>query len=136
MKFTLFTNAALAIPFLTGALAAPAQDGKSPSLEDKRAIDCSFEVKYQKDWVESGLDRYRFQLITNPRNDQHLKTYCDLYLGMVGFTINNQCFWGDAYYLDSSGARGPAGQKAVRDANNKACDDFEVITGCRTIRSF
>lgn len=31
MKFTLFTNAALAIPFLTGALAAPAQDDKSPS---------------------------------------------------------------------------------------------------------
>ncbi|KAG8674127.1 hypothetical protein FPOAC2_00103 [Fusarium poae] len=131
MKFTLFTQAALAIPFLTGALAAPAQDG----LEE-RAIDCTFEVKYRKVWVESGLDRYRFQLITNPRNELHLKTYCDLYTKSLGFTHNNQCFWGDAYYLDSSGARGPAGRRAVQDSNHKACDDFEVITGCRTIRNF
>jgi hypothetical protein len=33
MKFTLFTQAAFAIPFITGALATPTPDGKLPSLE-------------------------------------------------------------------------------------------------------
>jgi hypothetical protein len=68
-------------------------------------------VRYQKVWVESGLDRYRMQLITNPRNDRHLDVYCDTFLNAVGFIINPQCFWGDAYYADGSGARGPAGRK-------------------------
>ncbi|RBR18659.1 uncharacterized protein FIESC28_05936 [Fusarium coffeatum] len=131
MKFTLFTQAVLAIPMLSGAMAAPAESAN----EVKRAA-CSFEVKYVKSWVESGLDRYRMQLITNPREDRLLKVYCDLYTGTVGFTINDQCFWGDDYYLDSSGARGSAGHKAILDAHNKACDDFEVVTGCRTIRHF
>lgn len=26
--------------------------------------------------------------------------------------------------------------RAVQDAHNKACNDFEVYTGCRTIREF
>ncbi|RFN47289.1 hypothetical protein FIE12Z_8471 [Fusarium flagelliforme] len=106
MKFTLFTQAALAIPMLTGALAAPTEN----AAEVKRAA-CSFEVKYVKSWVKSGLDRYRMQLITNPRDDRLLGVYCDLYKKSIGFTSNDQCFWGDAYYLDSSVVRGPAGHQ-------------------------
>lgn len=34
MKFTLFTQAAFAIPFITGAFATPTPDGKFSSLED------------------------------------------------------------------------------------------------------
>lgn len=51
------------------------------------------------------------QLITNPRNDRHLDVYCDAFKAPVGFTINPQCFWGDAYYVDVSAARGPAGRR-------------------------
>ncbi|KAH7257944.1 hypothetical protein BKA59DRAFT_508840 [Fusarium tricinctum] len=135
MRFTLFTQAALAIPFITGALATPTPDGKSPISEVKRA-DCSLTVRYNKVWVESALDRYRMQLITNPRNDRHLDVYCDDWRGLVGFTSNKQCFWGDAYYADGSVAQGPAGHQAIQDSHNKACDDFERLTNCRTIREF
>lgn len=34
MKFTLFTQAAMAIPFISGALATPTPDGKSLPLGD------------------------------------------------------------------------------------------------------
>ncbi|KAF5607457.1 hypothetical protein FPANT_873 [Fusarium pseudoanthophilum] len=131
MKFTLFTQAAMAIPFITGALAIP-----TPDVSEAKRADCSMTVRYRTDWVEKGLDRYRMQLITSPRNDRHLGVYCDAFKAPVGFVINPQCFWGDAYYVDVSAARGPAGRRAVRDAHNKACNDFEVYTGCRTIREF
>ncbi|CAJ0552552.1 Ff.00g006300.m01.CDS01 [Fusarium sp. VM40] len=127
MKFTLFTQAALAIPFITGAFAIPTPDGKSSSLKNFR---------YQQDWVESGLDRYRMHLITSSRSDRHLDVYCEDFKKLVGLAINPQCFWGDAFYADASAARGPAGQKVIQDRHNKACDDFEKITGCRTIREF
>ncbi|RBR21205.1 hypothetical protein FVER53590_29003 [Fusarium verticillioides] len=107
MKFTLFTQAAMAIPLITGAFATPTPD-----------------------------KRYRMQLITSPRNDRHLGVYCDAFKVPVGFVIDPQCFWGDAYLVDVSAARGPAGRRAVRDVPSKACKDFEVYTGCRTIREF
>ncbi|WKT52879.1 hypothetical protein QSH57_003441 [Fusarium oxysporum f. sp. vasinfectum] len=119
MKFSLFTQAAMAIPFITGALATP-----TPDVSEVKRADCSMTVRYRKDWIESGLDRYRMQLITNPRNDRHLDVYCDAFKAPVGFTINPHA------------ARGPAGRRAVQDAHNKACNDFEVYTGCRTIREF
>ncbi|RGP81356.1 hypothetical protein FLONG3_500 [Fusarium longipes] len=140
MKFTLFTQATLAIPFITGALATPTPDNgavinSDASEVDKRAA-CTFTVRYKKDWVKNGLDRYRMQLITNPREDRHLTVYCDIYKGLTGFTINPQCGWSDAYYIDASAARGPAGRRAIQDGHHKACDDFEVYTGCKTIREF
>ncbi|KAM0351671.1 hypothetical protein ACHAPU_002681 [Fusarium lateritium] len=131
MKFSLFTQAALAMPFLTGALAAPAAD----SSEAKRA-DCSLEIRYISNWVEAGLDRYRMQLITNPRNDRHLDVYCNRFTSTIGLTHNKQCFWGDAFYADGSAARGPAGRQAIMDAHNYVSNDFELLTGCRTIRNF
>ncbi|KAG9494985.1 hypothetical protein J7337_013214 [Fusarium musae] len=131
MKFTLFTQAAMAIPLITGAFATPTPD----TSEVKRA-DCSMTVRYRTDCVEKGLERYRMQLITSPRNDRHLGVYCDAFKVPAGFVINPQCFWGDAYLVDVSAARGPAGRRAVRDVPSKACKDFEVYTGCRTIREF
>ncbi|KAF4437788.1 hypothetical protein F53441_12929 [Fusarium austroafricanum] len=107
MKFTLFTDAALAIPFITGALATPTPDGPAA----KRA-DCSLTVRYVKVWVESGLDRYRMTLITTPRNDRHLEVYCNIAQNGIDFGSNIQCFWEDgAYYIDISQARGPAGHQ-------------------------
>ncbi|KAF4996545.1 hypothetical protein FGRMN_4429 [Fusarium graminum] len=113
MKFTLLTQAALAISSVTGAVANPTPDVSTGSVIDERA-DCSFTVHYMKSWVKTGLDRYRMWLITNPRNDGHLQLYCE-----AGYTArfwsNVQCFWGDdgKYYIDASVVRGPAGHKYV-----------------------
>ncbi|GKU14561.1 unnamed protein product [Fusarium langsethiae] len=132
MKFTLLTQAALAIPFITGAIATPTPDGS----EVKRA-DCSLTVRYVKDWVESGLDRYRMWLITNPRNDRHLDIFCNYAKNSVGLSHNPQCFWeNNAYYIDRSVARGPAGHNTIMTETGKLCDWYEYETGCRAIREF
>ncbi|KAM0345807.1 hypothetical protein ACHAPU_006160 [Fusarium lateritium] len=136
MKFTLLTQAALAISSITGAVANPTPDISTDAAIDKRA-DCSLTVKYTKSWVKSGLDRYRMWLITSPRNDGHLELYCDAGRAALYFT-NLQCFWGDdgKYYIDTSVARGPAGHKYIMDTHSAMCDDFERLTGCSTVREF
>ncbi|KPA45670.1 hypothetical protein FLAG1_01396 [Fusarium langsethiae] len=108
MKFTLFSQDALAIPFVTGALATPTSDSV-------KRTDCSLTVHYDRDWVESGLDIYRMWLVTNPRNDQHLDVYCDIAKKQINFGINHQCFWEDGkFFVDISVARGSAGEILVR----------------------
>ncbi|KAH7196319.1 uncharacterized protein B0J16DRAFT_408078 [Fusarium flagelliforme] len=136
MKFTLFTQAGLAISSITGALATPTPDISTGFEMDKRA-DCSLTVHYTKVWVKSGLDRYRMWLITEPREDKHLQLYCEAALS--GFLLTNvQCGWANdgKYYIDISVARGPAGHKSIRAAHNSMCDDFERLTGCSTKREF
>ncbi|KAL4726592.1 hypothetical protein ACLX1H_005479 [Fusarium chlamydosporum] len=136
MKFTLLTQAALAISSITGAVANPTPDISTGSTIDKRA-DCSLTVHYTKSWVKTGLDRYRMWLITAPRNDKHLRLYCEAGYH-VPLLTNLQCFWGDdgKYYIDASVARGPAGHKAILEAHNDMCDDYERLTGCAAIREF
>ncbi|KAG4266841.1 hypothetical protein FPRO04_13017 [Fusarium proliferatum] len=136
MKFTLLTQAALAISSITGALAIPNSDVSSGYDIEKRA-GCSLTVHYTKVWVESGLDRYRMWLITAPRNDKHLELYCEAGYSALYLT-NAQCFWGSdgKYYIDASVARGPAGHKTIQDTHSAMCDDYERLTGCGTNREF
>ncbi|KAM0209047.1 hypothetical protein ACHAPA_006475 [Fusarium lateritium] len=136
MKFTLLTQAALAISSITGAMANPTPDVSTDSALDKRA-DCSLAVHYSKVWVKTGLDRYRMWLVTAPRNDKHLELYCEAGYSALYLT-NVQCFWGDdgKYYIDASVARGPAGHKTIQDTHRAMCEDFERLTGCSTIRDF
>ncbi|RGP70190.1 hypothetical protein FSPOR_4090 [Fusarium sporotrichioides] len=136
MKFTLLTQAALAISSITGAVASPTPDVSTDSAVDKRA-DCSLTIKYQKVWVETGLDRYRHWLITEPREDKHLQFWCEAVQHAFYFQ-NRQCYWGDdgKYYVDVSITRGPAGHDYLMSTYNGASDDFERLTGCRAIREF
>ncbi|KIL87911.1 hypothetical protein FAVG1_08792 [Fusarium avenaceum] len=123
MKFTLLTQAALAISSVTGAVANPTPDIST--------------VRYAGDWVEAGLDRYRMWLITAPRNDRHLQLYCEAGHSAMYLT-NVQCFWGDdgKYYIDASVARGPAGHTAIQRSHSAMCDDFQSLTKCGTNREF
>ncbi|CAG7555138.1 unnamed protein product [Fusarium equiseti] len=128
MKFTLLTQAVVAIPMLTGAMAAP--------TENSRSMDST--VKCVKSWVKSGLDRYRMQLITNPRDDRLLGVYCDLYKKTIGFTMSFEDL-PDTSNLQPFLIRFTFSLtlcRAILEANNRACDDFQVITGCQTIRHF
>ncbi|GKU06913.1 hypothetical protein FLAG1_07403 [Fusarium langsethiae] len=136
MKFTLLTQAVVAISPITGVVASPTPDVVTDALLDKRA-DCSMTIKYVKTWVESGLDRYRHWLITEPRDDSHLDFWCEAVQHGFYFT-NRQCFWGDdgKYYVDVSVARGPAGHKYLMDTYNGACQDFERLTECKAIKQF
>ncbi|KAF5660657.1 hypothetical protein FHETE_8820 [Fusarium heterosporum] len=136
MKFTVLTQAALAISSITGAVANPTLDISTGFGIDKRA-DCSLTVRYTSDWVEAGLDRYRMWLITAPRNDRHLQLYCDGAY-QARYLTNLQCFWGDdgKYYIDASVVRGSAGHQAIQDAHRAVCNEFERLTGCGTNREF
>ncbi|KAJ4011539.1 hypothetical protein NW752_008545 [Fusarium irregulare] len=137
MKFTLLTQAALAISSISGVIASPTPEAINEDSSLEKRKDCSLTIKYVKTWVEAGLDRYRHWLITEPREDRHLDFWCEATYHGFYFT-NQQCFWGDdgKYYVDVSVARGPAGHKYLMDTYNGACDDFERLTECKAIKQF
>ncbi|RGP64442.1 hypothetical protein FLONG3_9500 [Fusarium longipes] len=127
MKFTLFTQAIMAVSAATGAIAAPAED--KPELFER--ANCKLTIRYDKSWVKTGLDRYRMHLITTPRNDRLLDVYCGKWTNMIGFVYNKQCHWeGGHYYADGSVARGSGGHRTIRESHFAARDEFVHITGC------
>ncbi|CAG7563852.1 unnamed protein product [Fusarium equiseti] len=136
MKFTLLTQAALAISSVTGVIASPTPDVINDSTLEKRK-DCSLTIKYEKVFVEDGMDRYRHWLITEPREDRHLDFWCAA-VHSVQFFYNRQCYWGSdgKYYVDVSVARGPAGHDYLVSVYNGASKDYERLTQCKAIKQF
>ncbi|KAI1033880.1 hypothetical protein LB503_011066 [Fusarium chuoi] len=104
MKFSIVAQAILAIPALTTAIPEPVG-----VTEDKRA-NCKLTLQWKSNWYENALRRYRVQLITSPRNDDHLGLYCNQFKANAVKLENVQCFWIDGIYvLDVSEVQGPAG---------------------------
>jgi hypothetical protein len=72
------------------------------------------ELKWISNWYENALRRYRVQLITSPRNDDHLGLYCDEFKINAVQLENVQCFWTDnMFVVDVSEVQGPAGHSYV-----------------------
>lgn len=74
------------------------------------AVDaCDLRLQWLTNWNEAGLRRYRVQLITTPRNDDHLTTYSNG-IWSCRFASNPQTFWdGDKFVVDISFPEGGDG---------------------------
>ncbi|RYP75699.1 hypothetical protein DL771_002186 [Monosporascus sp. 5C6A] len=131
MKFTIFTQAILAVPVLSTALAPPVIDTSEVKREN-----CQLTLQWKSNWNESGLKRYRVQLITSPRNDKHLDLYCSQFSKNKAQLNNVACFWIDGMYvIDSSHAVGPAGYAAYKREHGYASKAFTTGTGCTVIQN-
>ncbi|KAG5810026.1 hypothetical protein H9Q74_005197 [Fusarium xylarioides] len=130
MKFSILTQAILAIPALATAIREPIG-----VTEDKRA-NCKLTLQWNSNWYEHALRRYRVQLITTPRNDDHLGLYCDHFKVNAVQLENVQCFWTDGIYvLDVSDVQGPAGYAQYKNQHNIASRIFNRGTGCDVIQN-
>lgn len=125
MKFSLITLAA-AVPALAAAVPASVDTAEGIttillktetfntklSLVDKRA-NCKLTLQWLTNWSEDALRRYRVQLITEPRNDDHIHKYCDLIKADASGVHNVQCFWTDdgKYVIDDSEGEGSPGHE-------------------------
>ncbi|KAM0345808.1 hypothetical protein ACHAPU_006161 [Fusarium lateritium] len=129
MKFSLLTLAA-AVPAL--AVAVPA----SADATEVKRDNCKLTLQWTKNWSESALRRYRVQLITSPRNDAHLDTFCGLVQQVSDGIQNVQCFWTDGMYvIDESQGEGSIGHGLYVQNFNRAAHTFKTITGCDTVRN-
>ncbi|KAF5723983.1 hypothetical protein FMUND_1304 [Fusarium mundagurra] len=130
MKFSILAQAVLAIPALATAIPEPVG-----VTEDKRA-NCKLTLQWKSNWYENALRRYRVQLITSPRNDDHLGLYCDQFKVNAVKLENVQCFWTDGIYvLDVSEVQGPAGYAQYKNQHNLASKTFSRGTGCDVIQN-
>ncbi|KAL4726591.1 hypothetical protein ACLX1H_005478 [Fusarium chlamydosporum] len=130
MKFSILTLAA-AVP----ALAAVVPDSID-TVEVKRD-NCKLTLQWVKNWHKAALRRYRVQLITTPRNDDHIHKYCDLFK-QGGMGVENiQCFWTDdgKYVIDDSQAEGSVGHGEYLNRFKQTAHYFELITGCDTVQN-
>jgi hypothetical protein len=123
MKFSILTLAA-AVPALAATVPASANTAQGISqfflrksaiqywllLVDKRA-NCKLTLQWLDNWSEDALRRYRVQLITEPRNDDHIHKYCELLKADSYGVRNTQCFWTDdgKYVIDDSEGEGEPG---------------------------
>ncbi|CAG7555139.1 unnamed protein product [Fusarium equiseti] len=108
MKFSILAQAIPAIPALASAIPEP--------------VDTT--------------NRESTALITEPRNDDHLKVYCDILAKNTVQLENQQCYWRDGMYVvDISEVQGPAGHSQYKHQHNIAADRFQKGTGCDVIRN-
>ncbi|KAH7257943.1 hypothetical protein BKA59DRAFT_508839 [Fusarium tricinctum] len=130
MKLSILAQAILAIPALATAIPEPVD-----TTEVKRA-NCKLELKWISNWYENALRRYRVQLITSPRNDDHLGLYCDEFKINAVQLENVQCFWTDnMFVVDVSEVQGPAGHSQYKNQHNIASGYFNRVTGCDVIQN-
>lgn len=59
---------------------------------------CDLRLQWLDNWHEQGLRRYRVQIITTPRNDEHLDNYSSG-LWSCRFATNPQTFWLDDRFV-------------------------------------
>ncbi|KAM0351670.1 hypothetical protein ACHAPU_002680 [Fusarium lateritium] len=131
MKFSIFAQAMMAIPALATAI---------PKTVDTTNVveraNCKFTIQWKDNWLENALRRYRVQLITSPRNDEHLDIYCKALRTKVVELENLQCFWADGMFVvDISEAQGPVGHNQYKRQHNTAADFFGLGTGCDVVRN-
>ncbi|OBS23101.1 hypothetical protein FPOA_03660 [Fusarium poae] len=131
MKFSILTLAA-AVP----ALAATVPASVNTAQVDKRA-NCKLTLQWLDNWSEDALRRYRVQLITEPRNDDHIHKYCELLKADSYGVRNTQCFWTDdgKYVIDDSEGEGEPGHTLYLKYFGNAAKYFEWATGCDTVRN-
>ncbi|KAK7572494.1 hypothetical protein V3481_017687 [Fusarium oxysporum f. sp. vasinfectum] len=130
MKFSILAQAILALLALATAIPEPVD-----ATEDKRA-NCKLTLQWKSNWYENALRRYRVQLITSPRNDDHLGLYCNQFKVNAVQLENVQCFWTDGMYvLDVSEVQGPAGYAQYKNQHNLASKTFNRGTGCDVIQN-
>ncbi|KAL6918420.1 hypothetical protein FSST1_009915 [Fusarium sambucinum] len=132
MKFSLLTLAAVAAP----ALAATVPASVDTAEVDKRA-NCKLTLQWLTNWSEAALRRYRVQLITEPRNDDNIHKYCDLFKADAAGYNNVQCFWTDdhKYVIDTSEGEGSPGHYLYVKSHNAASRYFEMATSCDTVQN-
>ncbi|RGP81355.1 hypothetical protein FLONG3_499 [Fusarium longipes] len=131
MKFSILALAALAVPGLASAIPEPVEASK---IQER--ANCKFTIQWKSNWYENALRRYRVQLITSPRNDDHLTLYCDQVKKLSVQLENVQCYWRDGIYvLDISEAQGPAGHDQYKRQHRIASDIFAKGTGCDVVRN-
>ncbi|OBS26145.1 hypothetical protein FPOA_00088 [Fusarium poae] len=126
MKFSILAQALIAIPALASAIPEPVEVAQV----DKRA-NCKFTIQWKSNWYENALRRYRVQLITEPRNDDHLDLYCGILAKYTVQLENQQCYWRDGMYVvDISEAQGPAGHDQYKRQHRITSERFKSGTGC------
>ncbi|EWY81695.1 hypothetical protein FOYG_15917 [Fusarium oxysporum NRRL 32931] len=131
MKFSILAQAILALPALATAIPEPVDTTEV----DKRA-NCKLTLQWKSNWYENALRRYQVQLITSPRNDDHLGLYCNQFKVNAVQLENVQCFWTDGMYvLDVSEVQGPAGYAQYKNQHNLASKTFNRGTGCDVIQN-
>ncbi|CZS75221.1 unnamed protein product [Fusarium graminearum] len=126
MKFFVVAQALFAIPGLATALPAPVE-----AVEVDKRANCKFTLQWTDNWYENALRRYRVQLITEPRNDDHLGFCCGILAKYTVELENQQCYWRDGVYVvDISEVQGPAGHDQYKRQHKFASDRFQSGTGC------
>ncbi|KPA36034.1 hypothetical protein FLAG1_11222 [Fusarium langsethiae] len=131
MKFSIFTQAILAIPAIATAITAEVDTAEVVKRED-----CKLTLNWISNWYENAMRRYRVQLVTGPRNDDNLDLYCRQMRALVVELENLQCFWTDnMFVVDISEVQGPAGHSMYKHQHNTAAKGFERVTGCSVIQN-
>ncbi|RGP64443.1 hypothetical protein FLONG3_9501 [Fusarium longipes] len=132
MKFSVLFQTLLAVPALTAAVGPSAVDAAEVTKREA----CKLTLQWKSNWRESGLRRYRVQLITSPRDDTHLTLFCNHLRRGQAQHNNQQCYWRDGMFVvDLSHADGPAGYASYKRDFNNAADTFEWGTGCKVVRN-
>ncbi|KIL86387.1 hypothetical protein FAVG1_10216 [Fusarium avenaceum] len=130
MKFSIIAQAILAIPALATAIPAPVD-----TTEVKRE-NCKLTLQWISNWYVNAMRRYRVQLITGPRNDDHLGLYCSQFKINAVEIENVQCFWTDnMFVIDVTEVQGPAGHAQYKNQHNIAAGIFNRGTGCEVIQN-
>ncbi|RFN47288.1 hypothetical protein FIE12Z_8470 [Fusarium flagelliforme] len=131
MKFSILAQAIVTIPALASAIPEPVD---TTNIAER--ANCKLTLQWKSNWYENAMRRYRVQLITSPRNDDHLKVYCDILAKNTVQLENQQCFWTDGMYVvDISEVQGPAGHSQYKNQHKIAADWFQKGTGCDVIRN-
>ncbi|KAH7196320.1 uncharacterized protein B0J16DRAFT_325810 [Fusarium flagelliforme] len=142
MKFSILALTA-AVPALAAVVPAsvdttevvptsvPASVDTSVDTAEVKRANCKLTLKWIKNWHKNALRRYRVQLITTPRNDDHIHKYCDILKRTASGIQNVQCFWTDGMYvIDDSQAEGKVGHDDYVNDFSYAAHIFELSTGC------
>ncbi|KAF2826597.1 hypothetical protein CC86DRAFT_405865 [Ophiobolus disseminans] len=116
------------LPLLIAGAALPINN----TLEAKSKANCVVNARQRDLWVENGLSRWRTVFSAEGTNPA---AFCKYWEG--DFWTNLQCGWsanidGGTWFVDGSGARGPAGDAWYWFRLKANRDNWIADTGCRT----
>ncbi|SPJ70370.1 uncharacterized protein FTOL_00098 [Fusarium torulosum] len=130
MKFSIVAQAILAIPSVATAIPEPVD------MTEVKRENCKLTLQWVSNWYENGMRRYGVQLITSPRNDDHLGLYCNQFKINAVELENVQCFWTDnMFVMDVSEVQGPAGHAQYKNQYNIGAGILKRGTRCDVIQN-
>ncbi|RFN47835.1 hypothetical protein FIE12Z_7910 [Fusarium flagelliforme] len=122
MKFSILALTA-AVPALAAVVPASVDTTEVVPTSVPASVDTSVDT--------AEVKRANLQLITTPRNDDHIHKYCDILKRTASGIQNVQCFWTDGMYvIDDSQAEGKVGHDDYVNDFSYAAHIFELSTGC------